>query len=387
MHIGFVIWKFDYSGLKHIMWGAEKQLLQVALGLTRKGHNVSIFSSGIESNSRKNTISDNLVIYNLPTTSLPGISMLLFMIVLPIWIIRIHFQRRFDTIHLPLPDFFIVSVFIIRMLVHVPIVSRIAADELVLTYSHGPWSVIRSIIRSYILKSDGVQTLNPHAQALAIKAEIPRQHVFLIPNGTDIKLQKKDYNSLKKRIIYVGALRHYPRKRKIEQKNLLYLIDAFALLIEQNLKLKLSIVGEGNYRTYLEEYVKSKSLDRNISFEGYQRDVLPFLYSSDIFVNPSHYEGLPNTVIEAMEVGLYVLCSDIPEHRFLIGDDEFGGLFDISNPKSFVEKVQRFYLNPEVYIVKAEHARNRVHENFSIEDSVTLIENMLCKITGKFYNH
>ncbi|GAI79210.1 unnamed protein product, partial [marine sediment metagenome] len=63
--------------------------------------------------------------------------------------------------------------------------------------------------------------------------------------------------------------------------------------------LRLILVGDGNYRTYLERYVHEKGVQSKVSFEGYQLYIDRYILDSDIFINPSHVEGMPNTVLEA----------------------------------------------------------------------------------------
>jgi glycosyltransferase involved in cell wall biosynthesis len=349
------------------MWGAEKQLLQLIQYLQNSKHSFKVFSRSVDGLPNREIISKKGLIHRLPTTTVPGLSMLLFTLMLPFALLRSHFQKKFDLIHLPLPDLYLCTVAITRYLLDIPVIARIAADELDLSYSHGFWRLARFYIRSIILKMEAIQTLNPYAQKQAKNLGVPSDQIFLIPNGVRVPDRTKEYGDLTNQILYVGAMRHYPRKRRIEQKNLIYLIDAFGNSLDSVGKdKKLILVGDGNYRPVLEVYVSSKGLENNIEFVGYQTNVWKFLFNADIFVNPSHYEGMPNSVLEAMAAGLYVLCSDIPEHRYLIGDNEYGDLFEKSDKSAFVEALTRFYSNPDKCIQKAKRARELIQQSFSI---------------------
>lgn len=56
--------------------------------------------------------------------------------------------------------------------------------------------------------------------------------------------------------------------------------------------------------------------------KGLQKDVYPFLLASDFFLSPSYYEGLPNTVLEALSINKYCLLSNIEPHVELYKDNK-----------------------------------------------------------------
>jgi len=100
---------------------------------------------------------------------------------------------------------------------------------------------------------------------------------------------------------------------------------------------------------------------------------------ADIFVNPSHYEGMPNAVLEAMSRGILILCSNILEHRFFIKDKTNGILFNQTNTESFIACVIEFYKNPEYYFKIAKNGYNYVINNHSFEYVIKLILDMYKK--------
>lgn len=76
----------------------------------------------------------------------------------------------------------------------------------------------------------------------------------------------------------------------------------------------LLVVGAGPDEASL----RSLSAD-NIHLMGFHKDIRPFLRACDYYVSPSATEGLANTLLEAMSVGMPGLLSDIPSHRFVVG--------------------------------------------------------------------
>ena len=93
-------------------------------------------------------------------------------------------------------------------------------------------------------------------------------------------------------------------------KNHEFLLEVFRELRKKKENAKLLLVGDGErekkIRTLAEEY----GLADAVIFTGAVRDPAPYYQAMDVMVFPSHYEGLPGTVIEAQAAGLPILVSD-----------------------------------------------------------------------------
>ncbi len=99
-------------------------------------------------------------------------------------------------------------------------------------------------------------------------------------------------------ILFVGRLS--------KQKNLFSLIDAM-----HETDIVLDIVGDGELRCELEDYVSRKGLAVNF-LGSYPNDKLPLIYNSyPVFVLPSYYEGNPKALLEAMSCGCAVVGTDV----------------------------------------------------------------------------
>ena len=76
---------------------------------------------------------------------------------------------------------------------------------------------------------------------------------------------------------------------------------------------------------------------------------------------------MPNSVLESMAHGVYTICSDIPAHRFIIGNDEFGHLFDKSDPSNLARLIIEFYKSPAPRIQQARKGRELIESTYSIQ--------------------
>lgn len=131
----------------------------------------------------------------------------------------------------------------------------------------------------------------------------------------------KDSISKKVRLISVGELN--------SNKNHEIVIKA----ISNFNNVEYYICGEGDRRSHLEKLIKLLGLTKVVKILGYRTDVKDLLNKSHIFVFPSFREGLPISIMEAMDAGLPCVVSNIRGNRDLIDSNggflfnDFDGLF------------------------------------------------------------
>lgn len=105
-----------------------------------------------------------------------------------------------------------------------------------------------------------------------------------------------------------------------DQKNHRLLIESLQYIPNA----KLYLAGDGPLRTQLEVLVDDLGLNSRVCFMGDldRAQVKKLLCASDIFVIPSKYEGLSNSLIEAMSYGLPIVFSNIPSFTSFLKNDD-----------------------------------------------------------------
>ena len=99
--------------------------------------------------------------------------------------------------------------------------------------------------------------------------------------------------------------------RFMEQKNHSFLLDIFHEIKKQKADAVLLLVGgNGNLETQIRQKVTDLQLEDSVIFAGIRSDIPQFLSMMDVFIMPSFFEGMPNTVIEAQATGLPCVISD-----------------------------------------------------------------------------
>ncbi|NRV85180.1 glycosyltransferase [Clostridium beijerinckii] len=94
------------------------------------------------------------------------------------------------------------------------------------------------------------------------------------------------------------------------QKNHDFLIDIFNSVNKQYSNSVLLLIGEGELKEKIEDKVRSLNLEDKVIFYGLCNEIHNILQASDIFVFPSHYEGLPVVGIEVQAAALMAVASD-----------------------------------------------------------------------------
>jgi GalNAc-alpha-(1->4)-GalNAc-alpha-(1->3)-diNAcBac-PP-undecaprenol alpha-1,4-N-acetyl-D-galactosaminyltransferase len=148
----------------------------------------------------------------------------------------------------------------------------------------------------------------------------------IIPNTVKRpKRQKSTADILKQvhKIISVGRL--------CPNKGFSTLITAFSKIVGRNPELTLTIYGEGGERTILEALIHNLGLSKVVFLPGVVRDIETVLYEADLFAFPSHYEGFPNALCEAMAIGLPVIASNCSGNVDIVRDGVDGRLFGVGD--------------------------------------------------------
>ena len=92
------------------------------------------------------------------------------------------------------------------------------------------------------------------------------------------------------------------------------------VIIRQRFPAHLVLVGDGPERLRLEQLITELDLADCVSLVGVRDDVPEILKACDVFVFPSHTEGMPNALLEAMAASCAIVCTNVPGNRDLITD-------------------------------------------------------------------
>ena len=155
----------------------------------------------------------------------------------------------------------------------------------------------------------------------------------MIYNGVELNNIKENYREKYKLDNYSTVIGTIGRIKPV--KDLATLIKAFRLIKNKRPNIALVIIGPGNddsneYYLYLKILIEELKIE-DIKFLGTIDNIPEILSTFDIFVNSSIYEGISNTILEAMSQKIPVVASKVGGTPELIDDGKSGLLFENQN--------------------------------------------------------
>lgn len=141
--------------------------------------------------------------------------------------------------------------------------------------------------------------------------------------------------------------------RFMTQKNHTFLLDIFAQIHKKRPDAKLMLVGKGELEQEIRHKIADLDLTEDVIFTGVRKDVPQLLSAMDVFVFPSFYEGMPNTVIEAQATGLPCVIADT-----ITPEADITGLVD------YVSLATPVQIWADLALEKAAKPRKNTHADF-----------------------
>jgi glycosyltransferase involved in cell wall biosynthesis len=154
--------------------------------------------------------------------------------------------------------------------------------------------------------------------------------------------------------------------RLAPEKGLDVLVEAWAQVVRERPEARLRILGEGPARATLEEQVARRGLQTAVEMPGASGNPMPDLRASDVFVLPSREEGMSIALLEAMALGMPVITTAIPGNQALIVNGLHGLLAPPGDAATLAARILAVGAEPESARRRAEEARRRVREHYSI---------------------
>ena len=207
-----------------------------------------------------------------------------------------------------------------------------------------------------------------------IKAFYPASNISIIQNCVDVgqyqpspdraalRLQS-GFTPDDRLIVYAGRLS--------AEKGVDFLLRAFSAM-PRGKTIRLWIYGEGPQRASLLRQAHDLGLDDSVRFQGAIENVAAVLQIADVFIMPSHFEGMSNAVLEAMACGVPVIATDVPGNREIIEHNRTGLLVPSGDTAALAGAMTSLLDNPALAGLLSENARKQVAGQYSSEDAVVL---------------
>lgn len=206
------------------------------------------------------------------------------------------------------------------------------------------------------LKKNGVVIANP----IFIEGDIP-----VVNQG-----------EREKSVVSVGRLDNYQKRYDV-------MLDTFAKFSKKHPEYILKLYGKGMDEEKIALWVKEKGLEDKVKFMGLTTKPMEDTARDGMFLITSDFEGISNSLLEAMAVGLPCVSTDHTPGgaRLLITDHENGLLAPVEDSERLAAALCEFAENPELAEICGNNAKDVVNR-FAPEKIINMWENYCIKIAG-----
>ena len=225
-------------------------------------------------------------------------------------------------------------------------------------YTDAGNKMIRFIRRYLYLLADGYVFQTNDARDYFFKHIRAKSCVIANPVADDIP---EPYRGIRtKRIVSAGRL--------TRQKNYTLALIAMSKVLHDHPDYIYEIYGEGEERESITKLIQQLSIENNVVLKGHVTKLLDNIKDASVFVLSSDYEGMSNSLIEALAIGLPVVSTDHPigGARQLISNGENGILVPVGKVDELTRAICDLIDNPEL-ANRFGKAATRVRKDYSIE--------------------
>ncbi len=201
---------------------------------------------------------------------------------------------------------------------------------------------------------------------------VPSEKLACIPNGIELPSSDSSISSVARAemlreldlpsdAFVAGFIGRLAKQKRVED-----LIWAVETLRQIRPNLFLVLIGDGPERDRLERFASDVGCRQHVRFCGHRDDASHWLSLFDVFCLASKFEGMSNSVMEAMSAGKPVIASDIPANRELVVQGETGFLPKLADTVGFMQFLRRMIDEPSLAARLGQAGRERIRQSFDV---------------------
>ena len=199
---------------------------------------------------------------------------------------------------------------------------------------------------------------------------------IVIPNPVfiDGEISYVLYEEREKSIVSVGRLDNFQKRYDV-------MLDAFKIFSEKHPEYILKLYGRGNDEELIRQWVNERDLTDKVRFMGLTTQPMQDICRDGMFLITSDFEGISNSLLEAMAVGLPCVSTDHTPGgaRLLIQDHENGLLAPVADPLGLANAMCEFAEKPSLAAKCGENAKDVVNR-FAPEKIIDMWEKYILKL-------
>ena len=227
-------------------------------------------------------------------------------------------------------------------------------------------AVKRFLVKECKIRPEKIQTIHYGIDL----SQFNRRNGFL-------SIEKRSELGFAKNDIVIGTV-----ARLTNQKGHRYLVEAAPMILEKCPNVQFVFAGNGPLRKDLENQVDRLGLQKYFHFLGFRRDIQNLLYTFNLFVLPSLFEGLPNVILEAMASGRPVVATTVDGVPELLINGKTGILVPPKSSKALANAIIEVLQKEDKGQSMGAKGRIHVEKNFPYEKQFQKFEHVYEMILG-----
>ncbi len=331
--------------------GAERVLTVLTNQWIEQGHKVTVVQTGADNYGCSYALSDKAEIINIKAKN------------------RFKPLRYFEEIHnltkilKSRPNAVVLS-FIVSSIFILAVSSKFVKNKIVVSERNNPKECpagkLQQKLRDWSFCQADVCVYQTD-EAMAMFPKKAQKNGTVIPNPINTSLPGKVTQGQRNKTI-ITACRLHP------QKNLPMLIEAFDKLQGEHPEYTLVIYGQGNEREMLEAMIKERGLEEKILMPGFASDIHEKMRDAAMFVSSSDYEGISNSMLEALAMGVPTVVTDCPVGgaRLMIKNGVNGILVPVGDAEAMYRGMKKVIEEPE-FAERISEEAFKVREQYPVE--------------------
>lgn len=350
--------------------GAERAFTNLALGLTRRGHDVTVAALGAR--PVRPAFTDALEQAGIPIECLGFQHAWQF----PLAVWRVRDWLKSQPIDIAQSFLFHANVVAAAALfgAGIPLVTGLRVAEPA-RWRHCLEGKSSASAAAVVCVSRGVRR---HAVR---DLGVPRRKLRVIPNGLDLSdprwrpPQASTPQAERRAWLILGRL--------TPQKGLDWILPRLPELLADFPDRTVQIVGDGPLRSSIDATIRSRGLTERVELRPWTADPERVLANCEFLLMPSRWEGMPNVLLEAMALGRPVVAARVEGVRELLGPAAADQTFEFGHLDGLRRVIQTHVAQPERAAVLGAANRQRVEQTFNLESMIrryeALYAELLCR--------
>jgi glycosyltransferase involved in cell wall biosynthesis len=216
---------------------------------------------------------------------------------------------------------------------------------------------------------DRIVAVSPALYDHCLRIGVPEANLHYVPNAIDAREFQRGRSIADARrlldidtdAVVMGCVGRLSKEKGVGRA-----IRTLARLRKATPMLQLHLFGDGPDRPRLQAMVRELKLGDRVRFHGWQRDTRPCFEALDMLLLPSRTEGMPNTVLEAMAMGVPVAATDVGGVRELLHDGRCGVILN-QHETDWVGPILGMLRDASGRAELASHARSRIESLYTYE--------------------